>query len=298
VWEEEIRLEESDAVINVVPRVDWRSDGSFLIADAQETQFRRYAADGRLVVAFGGRGEGPGEFAQLGFLHGVALPADLALGIDYSGRFARFDSAGDVLGTGRLPVVSVADADLVGDSALVVVGRRTDETVPGRIHLWHLGSERFLASFYEVPPPRTILSPISVSAGTRGLLVTSGLKDTVFVVSPVGANLATLPVPSDYLRRFVEPAGQPPPDWFQTFSVIWGALWLADGSILIQYFDFGKDNKSATFSLVRMQTNGRKLFELRDVPQLLAVDARGERLLFVAPGSITPNVLRVARLRM
>jgi hypothetical protein len=297
VWETEIRLEESRAVINVGPRVVWRADGSLLIADEQETQFRHYAADGRLITAFGGRGEGPGEFEQ-GFLHVVPLAAGMSLGIDGGGRFARFDSLGTLAGTGRLPVVSVMDADAVGDSALVLVGRRTDGDVPGRIHLWHFALERVVASFFELPPLRSILAPVSLNAGARGLLITLGLRDTVFVVSPAGERLATLPVPSDYLRRFVEPVGQPPRDWFQTFSVIRDGFWLADGSMLIQYFDFGPDNNSATFSLVRMHADGRKLFELRDTPMLLAVDARGERLLFVAPGSLTPNVLRVARLRL
>ena len=61
VWETEIRLEESEAVINVAPRVVWAADGTLLIADDRETQIRRYAEDGRLLAAFGRRGGGPGQ---------------------------------------------------------------------------------------------------------------------------------------------------------------------------------------------------------------------------------------------
>ena len=60
-----------------------------------------------------------------------------------------------------------------------------------------------------------------------------------------------------------------------------------------------KDSGEASryFSYTRMSAEGRRLFELRDTPQLLATDPRSGALYFVHPASEVPSVWAVAQLR-
>ena len=94
-WVDDVRLEESAAVINVTPRVVWANDGTLLISDAQEAQVRRYDAGGRLLATFGGKGQGPGEFAWL--TGAIPLTNNTVLATDASGSFATFGADGNVL---------------------------------------------------------------------------------------------------------------------------------------------------------------------------------------------------------
>ena len=73
----------------------------------QEQVVRVFDADGAVVRLVGGRGEGPGEFQNVGTLGWVA---DTLWVLDFSGyRFSQFDADGDYLGSFSVPFVAGPD---------------------------------------------------------------------------------------------------------------------------------------------------------------------------------------------
>jgi hypothetical protein len=151
-WERSIALQENQAVVNVLIRVSASPD-QFLISDEQEDQIRRYDRSGRLLAAFGRRGNGPGEFTYL--TNASRTPSGAVVAVDALSRGALFDSTGKVLRTFRVPVAPVKFATVVDDTLLLLGG-----TVPpgsgvdpdARLHLWNLRTNRLARSFFEVRP--------------------------------------------------------------------------------------------------------------------------------------------------
>ena len=83
------------------------SDGSILVADGMSTELKLFDATGKFVRKLGQKGEGPGDFRQIGEI--FALPGDTILVWDgILSRLTRFTVDGKVAGTqavDRLPSV-------------------------------------------------------------------------------------------------------------------------------------------------------------------------------------------------
>jgi hypothetical protein len=306
-WENEIRLEENEQTVNVIVRAELDPRGGYLIADEQEGFARRYAAHGKLLAQFAGKGSGPGEFQNL--LRVLRLPNGTLAAFDIFNRAAIFDSAGErLVRATRTPVAPLHSVTLLNDSVLVLGGSLEGSRGEGRVHLWNLRSDSLLASFFSPVIPSRVHEIAAASAGwisvdRRGdtLAVVFALSDTVYLMTTQGRMLERIPIPAKHLRR-LDPRA-PAPDtrgglaaarkWFGSFSMISDVFWLGD-MFLIQYQD--RKGPQPDWRLLGMTRRGSPRFEAVDTPHLVAVDRDAARLYFVAPGSDTPNEWRTARL--
>jgi hypothetical protein len=309
-WGRAITLEENDGVVNVLIRASLDPRGGFLIADEQENQVRRYDPRGRLLFSFGQRGAGPREFTGLN--RAVRLSSGDLVAIDAFSHGAVFDSAGGALKrTFRVPVSPVKSAYLLNDSLLLLGGllpaaRGADPEA--RLHLWNLRANRLGGSFF---PVHGTTQAHRFAASTAGLLGASvrgdtlaavfALSDTVYLFDFAGRRAGTVPLRAEGLRRF-DPSMRPPHmdmvsarEWFGRFSLVSDVYWLRDGSFVVQYQD--RVGVEPQWRLVHLARDGRRLFESKDTPYLVAVDPATDELWFVRPGSPTPNAWTSARLR-
>ncbi len=307
-WIRTIALQENRDVVNVLIRAVPDSHGGFLVSDEQEDQIRRYDPGGRLVAAFGRRGNGPGEFM---YLTGVGrLSSGGVVAVDALSRGTVFDGDGRVARTFRLPVGPVKFASLANDTLLLVGGRLAGadgRDADARLHLWNLRTHRLVRSFLPIRP----LSPgHRFAANTAGLVgadvhgdtvaAVFALSDTIYLFDLAGRRLGTLPIRSRTLRRFDPGMRLPRMDlvsareWFGRFSLISDVFWTR-GGFLVQYQD--RDGVEPRWRLLFLDRTGRIVFEAVDTPHLLAVDPATQTLWFVRPGSPTPNEWSAARLR-
>jgi hypothetical protein len=309
-WGRTVTLEENAAVVNVLIRATPDPRGGFLVSDEQEDQVRRYDAAGRLLLSFGHRGSGPREFTGLN--RAFRFSSGELLAVDALSHAAVLDSAGVALiRTFRVPVGPVKLAFLVNDSLLLLGGRLADERAgdpDARLHLWNLRANRLARSFF---PVRGTTEAHRFAANTAGLLGAAlrgdtlaavfALSDTVYLFDFAGHRLGAVPLRAAGLRRF-DPTMRPPRmdivsarEWFGRFSLVSDVYWLRDGGFLVQYQD--RVGVEPHWRLVRITRDGRRLFESKDTPYLVAVDPATDTLWFVRPGSPTPNAWTSARLR-
>lgn len=291
-----IELAESQAVVNVTPRVKLDPQGGFLVADASEAQIRRYAANGALVTDFGRKGRGPGEFLRLSTA--LRTGRDGIVAVEMNGRISRFNATGRLAGTTRQsPLGPVYNATLVGDTLLVLAGRLGGRGDTPLLHVWSLRGETLVRSFFRAPPAPNGLEGTYAFAGTadvtaRGdtLAAVFALSDTVYLFDASGRTLEKIAIP---FRGFRRPSERMPVrasideyrSWASRFSAISQVFWEPDGSFLVQYFD--TNGVEPSWRLLRMTRRGELRFELKDSPQLLAVAPSGRELYFVRPGAET-----------
>jgi hypothetical protein len=201
-------------------------------------------------------------------------------------------------------------AYLLNDSLLLLGGTLADARdgdPDARLHLWNLRANRLAGSFF---PVRGTTPGHRFAANTAGLVgaavhgdtlaATFALSDTVYLFDLAGRRLGTVPLRAEGLRRF-DPGMHPPHmdlvsarEWFGRFSLVSDLYWLRDGSFLVQYQD--RVGVEPQWRLVHVARDGRRLFESKDTPYLVAVDP-ADTLWFVRPGSPTPDAWTSARLR-
>ena len=139
-------------------------------------------------------------------------------------------------------------------------------------------------------------SAISVRGDTIAAIST--FTDTLFFFTADGNETDRVPVPFTAFRRMETYNPRLPPEllqqeWLVQLDLLTHVFWLDDGSLLIQYEKpRGADSE---WGLLRTTRTGDRIFETTNTPRLLAVS--GERLYFVHPESMTPNLWLVARLR-
>lgn len=309
-WGRTLTLEENDDVVNVLVRATPDPRGGFLVADEQENQVRRYDANGRLLFTFGRRGQGPREFVSLN--RAFRLASGDLLAVDAASHAAVFDSAGAELErTFRVSVGQLKMAYLLNDS-LLLLGAQIQDPRQGdpdaHLHLWDLRANRLAGSFFTVRPTTDAHRFAANTAGLMGaarrgdtVAAVFALSDTIRLFDFAGRPLGTIPLRAQGLRRF-DPAMRMPRmdlvsvrEWIGSFSLISDLWWLRDGSFLVQYQD--REGPEPKWRLVHLARDGRRLFESKDTPLLVAVDPATDTLWFVRPGSPTPNVWASARLR-
>lgn len=305
-----IELEESDDVINVTPAVTLDPRGGFLVADEREGQLRRYGASGALLWHAGRMGSGPGEFRSLAMA--LRLPDGSVLAAERSGSFTLFDSAGTTAGERiRNPFMLVEDMDVVNDSTVLVAARLEGRrgTGPG-LHLWDLRTRRVRSSFFDplaAAPNQTAAIIAGWSkASVRGDSVAAifALSDTIYRFTLDGRPIDKRPIPFAHFRAVPRenPSGAVDPvrraQFLSSFDYVADVHWLPDGRILVPYQSVLADRAlTRAHHLFAMDAAGKRLFEVQDVPRLLAVVPQSQRLLFISPDAEAPNQWTFAELR-
>lgn len=309
VLERTFRLEENDDVVNVSPLVSLDPRGGFLVADSREAQVRRYGLGGELLWHTGTRGSGPGEFRQP--RAAVRMNDGTVAALDQGGRMTVLDSAGSrVLRTVRTPFRFVEDVEVMGDSLLLVSAILREQGQGPRLHLWNLRQDTVAASFFEPfrrapnPVAATIAGWTKVAVRGDSLAAIFALSDSVHFFDRAGKPLGSISIPFAAFRRVgrhVPDGGEDPvrrEKWLTSFDYVADVHWLPDGDLLVAYQSIVPGGAyTRDWHLTRMTASGTRVFELRDVPRLLAVDPLQGGLYLVKPGAEVPNEWTLALLR-
>jgi hypothetical protein len=101
-------LDDPDQSLNTVGQVMLGPEGELFISQPRDAEVRVYDVEGNLVRKIGRRGEGPGEFAQIGY---TGLSGD-TLYVTEAGRISFFSLGGDFLGSRALTTETVRGAQM------------------------------------------------------------------------------------------------------------------------------------------------------------------------------------------
>lgn len=304
-WGPQIRLDETEDVINVTPWVEVDPEGGFLVADAREAQIRLYSEDGRLRHYVGREGNGPGEFRRPVAV--LRMPDRSLLAADMNGRLTQFDLDGKtVVQTVQTPLNVVFAAEFLNDRLLVLSGRVPGQADKDLIHLWDVKTNSLVRSFFPAPPHPRALDGAYAFTGNADVAVRNGiiavlfsLSDSLYLFDSEGRSRGTMKIPYGYFRPLSTPmpaAGGPAAvqEWLKTFSTNSQIFWAADGTFLFQYYDVEK--VEPLWRLARMRADGEKVFEILGSPRLLAVSPDSPVLVFNHPNSATANLWATAHL--
>jgi hypothetical protein len=304
-----ITVEENDAVVNVNPSLVPDPWGGFLVVDVSESQIRRYSEDGGLLWHAGRRGQGPGEFtAPVGV---GRLPAGRVVAAERNGRLTFFDSTGSTVDrTVETRIAQVAEMVVVDDSTLLLSGIGRGGAAGPRLHLWNVGRDTLLRSFFAPFPNQRNRAAATVAGYTEAAVrndtvaAVFAASDTVYLFTLDGRPAGQLPLASAHFR----PAPEREPgrtithpveraQWVSTFDFTAEVGWLPDGSLLVAYQSIDADRAlTRRWHLLGMTRRGERTFEYRDFSRLLGVDARSGLVYLVDPSAEAPNEWRVARL--
>lgn len=308
-WTAALALQEDRTSLSVLPMVSIDPRGGFLVADARESQVRRYAADGRLLWNAGRNGGGPGEFAAPA--RAVRLPAGDVIVADRNGRLTLFDStAANVHGTWETKLRRVEEVLPLSDSMVLLSGMLEAQVDGPRLHLWKLGDTLPSHSFFS--PTRNAVN--RTAAGVAGwaraslradtLAVTFSTSDTLYFFTAAGTPLGQFPLSSAHFRRAPREAPQPTNNpaeqarWMSRFDLVEAPYWMADGSLLIAYQSIDPDQALERIRhLLHVTRTGQRLFESRNGPRLLTVDPSSQLAFFVDPSAEVPNRWVAGRIR-
>jgi hypothetical protein len=298
-----ISLQENADVINVSPSVSARPGGSgFLVVDQREARARLYRDDGRLLRQFGRKGRGPGEFqrpiAGYELRGGHLLIADLANGL------LQFASPDSLLSAAHPPLMPIYGVVPLSDSVALLAGRGTG-TAPALLHVWNVSRGAPVRSFFTTPGDS--IQRIAArnfgwaGAAVRGDTIAAvfALADTLYLFDLAGTRLRAIPLRIAGFRSMHELPGPAADDpvrlgrWLEQFVFLNSVFPLPDGTFLVQ--SERQRGTESEWNLLRVDTDGRTSFDLRNTPRLLAV--RGDRLYFADPAAEAPNRWIVARLR-
>ena len=101
-------LDDPDQSLNTVGQVMLGPEDELFISQPRDAEVRVYDVEGTLVRTIGGRGEGPGEFGQIGY---AGLSGD-TLYVTDGGRISFFNLGGDFLGSRTLTTELIPGAEL------------------------------------------------------------------------------------------------------------------------------------------------------------------------------------------
>lgn len=304
--ERTVTLHDGERVTTILPVLTLEADGRFFVVDPREHQIRRYDSLGNLLLAFGRRGGGPGEFARL--MAAVPLANGEVVAADASGRLTFFDPAGREPRTADSGLGLIYNMALVDDSTLALAGRTPGGADGPFVHLWDLKQQRIRGSFFRMPPHDRDLDAAyafsgSVDVAVRGdtVATTIALSDTVYLFTTDGRALDKLPMPSRHFRH----VRRSPPEnlhedaggrleWSRSFSRMSQVFWAPDGSLYVQYFDIHESDPR--WSFVHMRRGREPAVEVHDNPRLLAVSPFDSRLYFIHPQSQEPTEWVIGRI--
>jgi hypothetical protein len=303
--ERTVTLQDGNRVTTVLPVLTVEPGARFFVVDPREQGIRRYDSLGNLLLAFGRRGGGPGEFTRL--VGAASLSSGEIVAVDATGRVTFFDATGNQTRTAQSGLGLIYNIALVNDSTLALAGRALDGGDGPFVHIWDLTRQRITTSFFEMPPHDRDLDAAyafsgAVDVAVRGdtVATTIALSDTVYLFTTGGRALEKLPMPS---RHFRHVRRSPPQnlqqdadarlEWSRSFSRMSKVFWAPDGSLYVQYFDIRDSDPQ--WSFVHMRRGREPAVEVHDNPRLLAVSPFDARLYFIHPESQVPNVWVIGR---
>jgi hypothetical protein len=303
-------VEESDAVVNVLPQLRPDPRGGFLVADLGEEQIRRYSTDGKLLWYAGRRGAGPGEFGAIA--GATRLSSGEILAVDRNGRLTFFDAeARRVTRTAETRLRRITDFEVVDDSTLLIAGVGQAGDAGPRLHLWELRRNVLKRSFFA--PSRHQKNQAAAVVGgyvmtaLRGdtIAATFGSSDTIYFHTLDGRDAGRVALNSEAFRR-VPHAGpgrtitnpRERAEWLSAFDMVAGVDWLPDGAVLVAYQSIDASQAMRrNWHLLAQDRTGARRFESRNVSSLvLGTDPGSGTILFVPRDAEAPNRWTVARL--
>lgn len=285
-----IELQESDSALLVAPYLTLGQGRDVWVADALEQRISRFDGNGRLILAFGRKGQGPGEFVAP--MRVLPLSPDSILVVDPGRGALLLDSSGLQLGSLEVPLGTLTDAVRVGPTLVAIAGRSLSPHSPHRVAILDPSSGETEAVLVAPSLPAALQLLESsfgfVKLAARGdtLAAIHSLVDSVWIRHPGGAvgvlplrfRDARPPLPTDYLSRSRR-------DVVRELRRHHDLFWLPDGTFLVQTGTGGAGEE--TWDLFLFDASGNEVGAWRGVARMLAL--RADTAIFVDPGSLAPN---------
>lgn len=304
-----LRLEETERHLVVRPNLVPDPLGGWIYWDSELNEARLFDADGRLTVAFGRPGEGPGEFERL--VGVVRVDDGRLVTLDGRGRVGIWSPSGDSL-------IDDFRSDVIGARSLVAIGPgRVLASIPGVIrgrigwsvpllHSIDVDRRESDVSAY-LPPSDPAWAPVLAAVTAPGPVRRGAL---LHVAAAPHDSIWTLSLPSLTRRSAIGVGVQrlrldPPPAeaiqgrraWFEWVTEAWFVgrfAPLRDGDWLVQTWAVrpsgGRDR-----TLHRLDPSRTVRREIDDDRVPLAVDPDSDHLLLwseLHPAEIAVAVIR------
>ncbi|MDH5759840.1 MAG: hypothetical protein OEZ65_09650 [Gemmatimonadota bacterium] len=298
----EVSFEEDDSVINVAPIVKRGRSGGWLVSDPSEGQVREYDPDGSLRLAFGRKGEGPGEFSAVM----AAVPSgdhDFVV-LDAVRGIGRFSGSGQYLGAERKPEFSVLyDIAVVGDGFLLASGLPMIPESPMIVQL-DLDADSVLDRWFVMRDMqvdwRLVASFgwVRMSVRSDSVAAVFALSDTVYVKG-VGADshvVERVPIPFSLPWSFPgseDLARSSRLEISNRIRRVHDVFWVSPDLLVVQSLE--KSNGEDVWTVLGLSRDGTRRFEVRSSPRLLAV--ADSIFLFASRDVRSPNRWLVTTLR-
>jgi hypothetical protein len=308
-WMEPLVLEETPEALNAYPQLAIDPEGGYLVTDRQLAQVRVYGPDGALVSYFGREGDGPGEFRNL---RGVArLSTGELCTVDFEGRLALWDQSGELIVERRLPIIgAMGIAPLEGSQVAVVtspVAARPDSMDVPWLRLVNIQTLDIGPEILSLP--LTLQNLSTASSVETGLNPTLGTKfgltwsifDSLWVVDLTRPDeRRSMKLESDALGLNTRPVDRFDDregfvNWMLTATFPGAAFQAPGGGWLVALFR--REGRGASWSVLRVDESGRRIWEREETPRLVATDPDGGILYFEEPTGLAPNRFNRARVK-
>ncbi|MDQ7041413.1 MAG: hypothetical protein Q9M35_10790 [Rhodothermus sp.] len=310
IWIDSLKLEETEETFTGIIEVSLDPEGGFLVADVQEHQVRLYTREGKLRLYFGGPGEAPGRLrnprAPVRLLSGRILVPE------FDGHLSLFDPRGKFIKryTRVIAPGTYALRDVPGPEVLLIGMRKAQRGSQPLLHFFNPEKGKITKSFFPHPISPAQYGGViyslsnSVDADVLGnrIVATFLLLNRLYFFDLKGRFIEEIEVPLRHFRRTIPEKPIASLEAFTKFleshSFLARVFWLNRKIILILYQDLlDVQRRKDRWSLAGVTPKGRVLFEVTDIPRLLAVDPRTGTLFFTHPDSETENYWLVGRLK-
>jgi len=301
-----LHLEETADVLVAQPNLALDPRGGWLYWDTQSQDARLYSDEGDLLASFGGPGDGPGEFERL--LGLVRIGDGRLVTLESRGRLAVWSESGDSLLFDRPSgVTHPVGMAAYGDSQLVIYARATvtdpsDHTVPVLFEMDvddSIRAEPIFEARLSVIPPIAIENPPPV-VHADSVTIAQPPFDSLWTVSlnaPFGHRSAH--IEAEALAASPEPvgleAGRPAVfEWMYSARFPGRFGHTPEGAWILQVWGVGRDDAPPHNSLVRIDTDGRQLWEAEGRWNLLTVSPNTGELYLWDPEGLDPAAIVIA----
>lgn len=306
-WIDPLEFQETPAVPFIDPRVAIDGDTGYLIVDAPASQVRVYGQDGRLVTYFGREGDGPGEFRDL---RGVArLPSGNLVTVDFTGRVAEWTANGGLLRDHRPSLAGPMGVSPISDTLVAIVTAPMYEATGSDEFPWvrlfdlsrsELGAQLLTLRSASLSRTRSMQGEYNPTLGRRFAL-TWGVLDSLWIVQLDPPSVRRMALDSDLVRAN-RPVVDRPSDtvgfreWMTSSTFANAAFSSPNGGWLVSLWR-PRLGGETHWGLLRLDENGRRVWEVHPTPRLMAVDPHSGVLIFVESSGVLPNRFDRARLR-
>lgn len=306
VWDGQLIFADSAASGEIQVFLD--PQGGFVVADGGQSQVRIYTDSAQLVWSAGRSGPGPSEFQRL--TSAVRTRDRDVIALDSRGKLVMFDSTGVFKRTVTTGLTLAYNSWLLNDSTLLISGRHVDDPDSPLLHVWDVNREQIRRSFFTTPPHDSEFDQAyrfsgwayATAAGGDTLAVVFPLSDTLYLYRTDGTPLSKFKLPLDRFQRMREPRarGNTPEariEWRNSYTRIARVHSVADGSLLVQYFNLRGLEPVWGISRVFINRGSlHKSFDVTPADELLGVSKRSARLYFLRSDNLESTEWSIAHL--